>query len=364
MFETTGKLLKNIIQEDVSDRNCAHRRRAFLRPTLPEEMKTRPARALERGPEAMSDKNTDPAPSIAPAPVTPAPVTPTPATPTPATPTPIARTKDDLRSLLKALECSSQKKTEESPRLELGIPTIDEALGGGLETGRLHEIFGVTPAGTSSGDMSGDVAACGFAAHLLAAFSARGPVIWILPRSAVLHAPGLSGLGLNPRHLLVVEACAQAMRLWALAEALRSQTIAAVLAEIEPVDFNISRRLQLAAAANGVTGLLLHEGRHAGDAARRATRPDRSSAARTRWCVGAAQSVPIREVAQAGGLGPPRWRLELRRGPAARRGAWLVEQSNEGLIHVPTADLEPAIAAHARSVAAASRDRPRLARGG
>jgi protein ImuA len=297
----------------------------------------------------------------------------------PATPTPVARTRNELRSLLKALECASQKKTEASPRLELGIPTIDETLGGGLETGRLHEIFGAAPAGTpgegtsskgsssegiSSEDMSGDAAACGFAAHLLAAFSARGPVIWILPRRAVLHAPGLSGLGLNPRHLLVVEARAQVMRLWALAEALRSQTIAAVLAEIEPVDFNVSRRLQLAAAASGVTGLLLHEGRHAGDAARRATRPDRSSAARTRWSVGAAQSVPIREVAQAGGLGPPRWRLELRRGPAARRGAWLVEQSNEGLIHVPTADLEPATAAHARSVAAASRDRPRLARGG
>jgi protein ImuA len=275
------------------------------------------------------------------------------------------RSIGELKSYLNGLNGHSDSSHESTPTLPLGIGPIDALLNGGLASGCVHEISGAAPE---------DAAAYGFATHLLAAYSLRGPVVWILSRRDVIYAPGLAGLGLDPKRLLVVEAPQRPLRLWALAEALRWEGAAAVLAEIDPVDFNISRRLQLAAAAGQVSALLLHEG----------PRRRHASAARTRWHVTSAHS---RADAKAGadsppavaGLGPPRWHLELLRGPAARSGAWVVEHRSEGLTHVQTIDLQrpaplqpgrqhgSAIAAArnapAQRLAAVSGDRSRSPRG-
>jgi protein ImuA len=242
-------------------------------------------------------------------------------------PDPERRSIEELKSYFNDLNGLPYSSRKPIPALPLGIGPIDALLNGGLAGGCVHEI---------SGAALEDAAAYGFATHLLAAYSMRGPVVWIVPRRDVIYAPGLAGLGLHPGRLLVVEAPQRPLRLWALAEALRWDGAAAVLAEIDPVDFNISRRLQLAAAASQVSALLLHEG----------PRRSHASAARTRWHVTSAHSRAAAAKAGAdappalAGLGPPRWRLELLRGPAARSGAWVVEHRSEGLTHVQTIDLE------------------------
>ena len=206
----------------------------------------------------------------------------------------------------------------------LGVAPIDARLGGGLATGSLHEISGPED----------DGAAAGFAAAVLAGFARRGPVIWIAARSGALHAPGLAALGLSPARLLVIEARNRLQRLWAFEEALRSGAPAAVLAELDAIDFRTSRRLQLAAAARLAAGLILDQG-----AAR--TQP---SAARTRWRITTAPSLPapagltvaeasaLRETMALGlGPGPPRWRIDLRRAKPAAAGIWVIEQGSGGL---------------------------------
>ena len=244
---------------------------------------------------------------------------------------PRSRRGIDLGALvarIRALEASTSSLAMRdgrgaSPPLALGIAQLDERLGGGLQAGCLHEISG--PAG--------DAAAAGFAAMLLGLFSLRGPVAWIAARRTRLHAPGLAALGLDPRRLVLVEAARAAERAWAFEEALRSGIPAAVLAELEDPGFVASRRLQLA-AGSGTTGLLLAQGRT----------PAAPSAARSRWRITSARSVPRvagaaglpdddgedRGLALAIGPGAPRWRVELRRGPGASSGAWTLECGSRG----------------------------------
>jgi protein ImuA len=207
----------------------------------------------------------------------------------------------------------------------LGIGAVDAQLGGGLAPGCLHEISGPPD----------DGAAPGFAAALLAGFARRGPVLWIAARRASLYAPGLAALGLRADRLLTIEARPRAQRLWAFEEALRAGAPAAVLAELDAVDFNASRRLHLAAAARLVAGLILDQGDER-------TQP---SAARTRWRIAAAPSLPPpagpadarEDPAPDLGPGAPRWRVELRRARPAGAGIWLIEQASDGL-RLATAD--------------------------
>jgi protein ImuA len=209
--------------------------------------------------------------------------------------------------------------------LPLGIATLDARLGGGIFPGSLHEISGPAE----------DGAASGFAAAVLAGFARHGPVVWIAARRARLHAPGLAALGLDPSRLLAIEAGARGERIWAFEEALRAGAAAAVLAEIDALDFKASRRLQLAAATRRAAAILLDRG------------PERShaSAARTRWRIATAPSLPRLNAPAAPqetrtapeqatfGLGPgaPRWRVELRRTRQGSTGVWLIEQTSAGL---------------------------------
>lgn len=206
--------------------------------------------------------------------------------------------------------------------LPLGVPELDGALpDGGLPLGCLHELAGPDMARGAPG------AATAFAAALLARLTAgetvagpaMGPAVWIV-RGRDLHAPGLAAYGLLPDRLIAVRAAGDADALWAMEEALRCRRLSAVLGEVGAVDLTASRRLQLAAEAGGVTGLLLRIGGKAGRAAAGA------SAAVTRWRIAAAPSVPDEP-----GVGPARWRAELLRCRGGRPGSWLLEWRDGGL---------------------------------
>ncbi|MFZ5792095.1 MAG: ImuA family protein [Pseudomonadota bacterium] len=183
-------------------------------------------------------------------------------------------------------------------RVKLGLPALDEALGGGLPRGALHEIAAV----------DGSAAATGFAAFLLGrlAAAARRPVLW-MPGTDI-YAPGLARYGLEPSRLLLADFRRPQALLRALEEGLRCPGLAAVLGETEEVDLTASRRLQLAAETHGVACLLLRR-----SAARTA------SAAVTRWQVWSASTHGTK----------PRWRVSLLRCRSGRTGDWLLEGCRE-----------------------------------
>jgi protein ImuA len=183
-------------------------------------------------------------------------------------------------------------------RVKLGLPALDEALGGGLPRGALHEIAAV----------DGSAAATGFAAFLLGrlAAAARRPVLWM--PGADIYAPGLIRYGLEPNRLLLANFRRPQALLRALEEGLRCIGLAAVLGETDEVDLTASRRLQLAAETHDVACLLLRR-----SAARTA------SAAVTRWQVWSASAHGTK----------PRWRVSLLRCRSGRTGDWLLEGCRE-----------------------------------
>jgi protein ImuA len=164
---------------------------------------------------------------------------------------------------------------------------------------------------------AGDTAsAFGFLVALLARMPQIGPILFIASRRALAdygrpHGHGLHALGLDPARVILVEAGDERQALWAIEEALRSGVPAAVAGAIgRGIDLKTSQRLQLAARSPGVPLLLL---RQAG--------AERSSAAVTRWCIGAAEAARDR----FGLVTHWRWHVRLVRCRNGRPGEWLVE---------------------------------------
>lgn len=172
-----------------------------------------------------------------------------------------------------------------------GWAAVDAALpGGGLLQGALHEIHAPDPA---------DGAAMGFALRLLGRFLAAAPgqaALWASCRDD-LFAPGLHAAGLDPGRLLLVSCRSAEELLPVFEDAMTSKALSVVLGDIGALDFSLSRRLQLAAAATGTGLILLRPARYAADA----------SAAVTRW------QAAVR---------PGGWSLALFRCRGGRPAAW------------------------------------------
>ena len=227
-----------------------------------------------------------------------------------------APTLSDLRRSL--AEAAMRAGPATGGRVGLGIPSLDEALNGGLAQAALHEVY--------AAEVADIAAATGFALGLALrvglgeAGASERPILWarqdfVDAEAGRLHAPGLNELGLDPARLLLVRARDGEGVLRAGAEGARCPALGAVLIEPwgEPrmFDLTASRRLALAAEGSGVPVLLL-----------RVAAAEAPSAARTRWQVRALASRAL----EANAPGAPAFALRLlrQRGGAAER-EWRVE---------------------------------------
>jgi len=205
------------------------------------------------------------------------------------------------------------------PVLPLGVPGADTALGGGLASGALHEVY------------ARDWAAGGFAACLAIRLAGRKPFFWVRPDYEALeygafNAQGLVELGLDARNLFLIRAANAAEALAAANDILSCPHVGVVLLELcgGALDPVASRRLNFIAAEKGVTILLLHEGA-----------ADQPSAAQTRWRAASAPSGDEE-------WGAPTYRAELIRNRLGPTGSWTMTWNpDNGLFR------EPGLAAHA-----------------
>lgn len=234
-----------------------------------------------------------------------------------------------LRAQIRAIERGGA--THPASVMPLGVETLDRCLaGGGLTLGRVHEVIGEARSEVR------DAASFGFVVALLTRLmTSDGDVLWCPrganPHGGMLSARGLAGLGLDPGRLIVAEARDDADRLWAMEEGLGCSGLTAVVAELGPSRPGAQtresvhcRRLQLAAEASGVTGILLRP--DAGAAMSAVGTPE------SRWRVTAAP----RTEEEAGGWQDwrPYWRVELLRARNGRPGeAGLVWESSRGIFH-------------------------------
>ncbi|WP_020176692.1 ImuA family protein [Methyloferula stellata] len=281
---------------------------------------------------------------------------------------------DFLRAKIASLEAMDGESTSgrrwnagirRMPRVGLGdaqeLCSLDRALQGGLEPGALHEIVAARPAART--------AASGFAFALAARFAGasaktRAAIVWIVEAKAAretgaLYGPGLALLGLDPSRLVLVETRDAQESLWAMEEALKCRSSAAVIGEIwglaKIYDLAASRRLLLAARKSATPGLLVAAGL-AGEA------EHLSSGAGTRFEIGTSASP---HLASAGGRQPMPgktvWTVRLVKARAGPQGFGF----DRDKVHPLTWDPEKACFRDALSFAvpSISSDRPARAAG-
>lgn len=225
-------------------------------------------------------------------------------------------TAEQLRALRQEVAGLERWQAEAQPRrVALGHPEMDAALGGGLEPGRLHEVFAAEPGDAAS--------ASGFAAMLAARLG--GGILWLRQEQAgrqggALHAPGLCEIGIDPARLILGVLPDPLAVLTAAGEAARCPGVGVVVAELwrtpRVLDLTATRRLSLAAETSGASVLLL-----------RVEAEAKPTAAQSRWSVGTAASVPL----EAGAPGYPALSVALTRhrgGPPG--GPWQVEWDRDG----------------------------------
>ena len=196
--------------------------------------------------------------------------------------------------------------------LPFGIQSLDRHLpGGGMALGAVHEVAGAGP------EVEHGAAPALFAASLLA--RRPGPVLWILGDHDLFCA-GLVQAGLDPSRLILVQARRDALQ--AMEDGLRHPDLAGVVCEHEGrFDLLASRRLQLAAEASDVLGLVLRRSRRFDDPSLVAP-----SAARSRWRIsGLPSPPPLAHAPDVQGVGRPLWKLDLVRCRGAEPATWIVE---------------------------------------
>lgn len=221
-----------------------------------------------------------------------------------------------LRQRVARLAASGPESHPAAGWLASGHARFDEALGGGLATGRVHEFF--------AADALDATTAAAFAALLALRTPGKAPLVWLRTsdagrRTGHIYAPGIAELGGDPDRLLLVEASDPKLLLACANDAIRCPGAAAVIVEswgkFPLLDLTAGRRLALGARDAGTTLLLL-----------RLNAVPVPSVAETRWNVAAAAS----RAREANAPGAPAFDLELLRwrgGPAGTR--WRLDWNHD-----------------------------------
>jgi protein ImuA len=235
---------------------------------------------------------------------------------------------ETLHALRRVVADLSALPGERARLIRLGVPSLDQALCGGLACAALHEI---SPAQALHGG-----AATGFALVLLALALGGGEgagggcsqtgrgywqaggghrrAVWIQPdftaaEAGDLYGSGLDLIGLPMDCLIILRVPHPRDALWAMEEALKCRAAGAVVADLASAetDLTTTRRLALAAHEGGGLGLILCPSACA-----------RPSTAMTRWEVQSARG----ERDRFGGLGPATFALLLVKNRRGRTGQW------------------------------------------
>ncbi|OCK61279.1 DNA repair protein [Bradyrhizobium sp. LMTR 3] len=237
-----------------------------------------------------------------------------------------------LRGSIERLEAHGD--AHDLNKITLGHKAADAVLHGGLALAAVHEVF-------AEGHQS--ATATGFIAGLAGRVSPRRPLVWVRQdfseiESGALSMSGLAELGLDPRLLVTVRATDTDAALRTAADALACDALGAVVLEVwgqaRQLDLVASRKLTLAAAASGVTALLL-----------RVAAEPRPSTAETRWIVRAAHSppsAPPKPAAPWSAWGAPVFDAQLVRNRHGPVGRWIMEWNcDERLFREPSAYPQP-----------------------
>jgi len=172
--------------------------------------------------------------------------------------------------------------------------------------GAVHEFISTTNESAS--------ASLGFIAGIASSLMKGGaPSVWISSKKSAFP-PGLKTFGLEPHNIIFIQSRKPKEILWILEEALKTDCLSAVIADIGEISFLESRRLQLAVEQSKVTGLLL-----------RRNPKNFSTACVTRWSI---KPLPA-EKKLIPGIGFPKWDVALLKVRNGKPGKWQMQWHDE-----------------------------------
>lgn len=197
-------------------------------------------------------------------------------------------------------------------RERLGLGALEDAFPEGVfPRGVVHELLsGSGPEASSTS---------GFIAMLLGKLMGQQKCsIWIGSKN-MIYPPALASFGVAPERIIFVETRLHREALWAVEEALKCPAVVAVVGELSELEFNASRRLQLAVEQSGVTGFM-----H-----RHSTQTPNAVSCVSRWRVS-----PVASRGRLPGPGAPAWQVDLLKVRNGRPGSWQVEWTARGLEYI------------------------------
>lgn len=151
-------------------------------------------------------------------------------------------------------------------------------------------------------------AGIGFLSVLLSSFIKSGILIWI-SRETRVFPPALPAFSIDPAQIIFIKVRNSRDLVWVIEESLRCPGLAAVIGEMPELDFNTSRRFQLAVEKSRVTAFIIRE--------RSCYKTTTASTAK--WKVLHLPSIMHDELP---GIGFPVWRIELIRLRNGKAGKW------------------------------------------
>ncbi|MDQ6610218.1 MAG: Error-prone repair protein ImuA [Bacteroidota bacterium] len=154
-------------------------------------------------------------------------------------------------------------------------------------------------------------ASSAFIAGILSSFICKdSKLIWI-SSSRAIFPPALKSFGMDPDQIFFVDLKKEKEVLWAVEEALKCNSLSAVISEMSEISFTASRRFQLVIEKTGVPCFVL----------RRNPR-NLTTACVTRWHL---KSLPCSTAENFPGVGFPRWQVELLKVRNGKPGVWDLE---------------------------------------
>jgi protein ImuA len=213
---------------------------------------------------------------------------------------------------------------EKRPPLAETIASF-EANGGfpAASAGLLHEVF--------ADDQRDAGATLGFAlGQARPLLSSERPAILVLQLAhdgqniGIPYGVGLASFGIDPQSVVLGRVETAVELLWAMEEAIACRAVAAVIADIgkpiKALDFTVSRRLSLRAAAAGSSAFVLRFGRER-----------EASASRLRWRI--SPSPSSHPVFDQRAPGAARWLVQLEKGRLGSRKdpvEWTLDWTKNG----------------------------------
>lgn len=148
----------------------------------------------------------------------------------------------------------------------------------------------------------------------------KGACLWISGRRTI-YPPALRQFGIAPEQIIFIDVHKPKEILWVVEEALKCDSLSAVVGELTELSFTESRRLQLAVEKSKVTGFI-HRFR---------PRTENIVACVSRWKI---KPLPGELEAGMPGVGLPRWEVQLQKVRNGKPGTWQVEWANGGFRHL------------------------------